>query len=86
MWGQNPHRTFYSGQIVSSPAVAEVDGTTSLFVAGGKTMYRLDAGTGEEIWRFDAAFFDLTDDLDTNDDVPSAPADRREVTDMGPSH
>ena len=68
------HDTVYSGQIVSSPAVADVDGEPSLFVAGGKTMYRLDAGTGEERWRFDAAFFDLSDDLDANDDVPS---DRR---------
>ena len=69
------HDTVYSGQIVSSPAVADVDGSTSLFVAGGKTMYRLDAGTGDEIWRFDAAFFDLNDDLDTNDDVPSGARD-----------
>jgi polyvinyl alcohol dehydrogenase (cytochrome) len=64
------HDRVYSGQIVSSPAVAEVEGETALFVAGGKTMYRLDADTGEERWRFDVSFFDRSDDLGTNDDVP----------------
>lgn len=65
------HDLVYSGQIVSSPAIAEVDGQSSLFVAGGKTMYRLDADTGDEVWRFDVSFFDLTDDRTANDDVPS---------------
>jgi outer membrane protein assembly factor BamB len=64
------HDRVYSGQIVAGPAVAEVEGETALFVAGGKTMYRLDAATGEERWRFDVSFFDLDDDLATNDEVP----------------
>ena len=44
------HATVYSGQIIASPAVVEVGGRQTVFVAGGKTMYALDAGTGDEIW------------------------------------
>ena len=39
-----PHPTVYSGQIVSSAAVAEVDGRTLVYFGGGKTLYALDAG------------------------------------------
>lgn len=64
------HEPVYSGQIVASPAVTDVDGVESVFVASGKTMYRLDAASGRELWRFDVATFDLSDDLTTNDEVP----------------
>jgi polyvinyl alcohol dehydrogenase (cytochrome) len=47
------HPTVYSGQIVSSAAVADVQGRRMVFFAGGRTMYGLDATTGKEIWSHD---------------------------------
>ena len=44
------HRNVYAGQIVSSPAVADLDGERWVFIGSGKTLYALDAATGEERW------------------------------------
>ena len=41
----------YSGQIVGSAAVAEVDGERTVFVPAGKTMYALRASDGHVRWR-----------------------------------
>src|SRR5690606_803223 len=56
------HPTVYSGQIVGSPAVADVADEQLVFVPGGRTLYALDAGTGGERWRFDVSRFDDEDD------------------------
>ena len=45
------HPNVYSGQIVSSPAVADVEGERTVFVAGGKTLYALRADDGQLLWR-----------------------------------
>jgi polyvinyl alcohol dehydrogenase (cytochrome) len=45
------HRNVYAGQIVSSPAVADVDGERTVFIAAGKTLYALGATDGDERWR-----------------------------------
>lgn len=44
------HPTVYSGQITTSPAVADVGDDRTVFVGAGKTMYALDAETGQERW------------------------------------
>lgn len=44
------HPNVYSGQIVSSAAVGEVDGELLVFVASGKTLYALRASDGEPRW------------------------------------
>jgi outer membrane protein assembly factor BamB len=62
----DPHPTVYSGQIVSSAAVADVDGRSLVYFGGGKTLYALDAATGEEVWAFDTAVFDLEDEHDVD--------------------
>ena len=38
----------------ASADVRRMDGGERVFVAGGETLYALDAATGREIWRFDA--------------------------------
>jgi polyvinyl alcohol dehydrogenase (cytochrome) len=45
-----PERLVYSGQIVGSPAVADVRGTRTVFVPSGKTMYALRASDGKVRW------------------------------------
>jgi polyvinyl alcohol dehydrogenase (cytochrome) len=45
-----PHDTVYSGQIVSSASVAEIDERQLVYFAGGKTLYALAADTGDEVW------------------------------------
>lgn len=45
-----PHEQVYAGQIVSSAAVADVGGTRTVYFGAGKTLYALDAATGEEVW------------------------------------
>ena len=45
------HEQVYAGQIVSSAAVADVDGVRIVYFGAGKTLYALDAATGEERWR-----------------------------------
>jgi polyvinyl alcohol dehydrogenase (cytochrome) len=44
------HRNVYAGQIVSSPAVADLADGRALFIGSGKTLYSLDADTGDERW------------------------------------
>jgi polyvinyl alcohol dehydrogenase (cytochrome) len=44
------HPRVYSGQIVASPAVADVDDERLVFFAAGKTVYALDAATGDARW------------------------------------
>jgi polyvinyl alcohol dehydrogenase (cytochrome) len=44
------HQSVYAGQIVSSPAVADLDGERWVFIGSGKTMFALSAADGEERW------------------------------------
>ena len=44
------HRNVYAGQIVSSPAVADVDGERLVVIGAGKTLYGLVAADGTERW------------------------------------
>jgi len=45
------HRNVYAGQIVSSPAVADVGGERRVFIGAGKTLYGIAAADGAERWR-----------------------------------
>ena len=45
-----PHPRVYAGQIVSSAAVAKVDGVRTVFFGGGKTLYALRASDGKQRW------------------------------------
>jgi outer membrane protein assembly factor BamB len=45
------HENVYSGQIVSSAAVADVGGERTVFFGGGKTLYALRADDGRLLWR-----------------------------------
>ena len=45
------HDKVYAGQIVSSAAVADVDGVRTVFFAGGKTLYALRPPTASWCWR-----------------------------------
>jgi polyvinyl alcohol dehydrogenase (cytochrome) len=47
------HPTVYSGQIVSSAAVAHIEGEPHVVFGAGKTLYALAADSGEERWRHD---------------------------------
>lgn len=47
-----PERVVYSGQIVGSPAVADVGGAGTVFVPSGKTMFALRASDGTVRWRY----------------------------------
>lgn len=47
------HPTTYSGQIVSSAAVAPVGGERRVFFGGGKTVYALRASDGRLQWRYE---------------------------------
>ena len=40
----------YAGNIVSSAAVTDVDGTQVVIFASGRTLYALDTATGSELW------------------------------------
>lgn len=44
------HQSVYAGQIVSSPAVVDLDGERWVYIGAGKTLYALDAVTGDERW------------------------------------
>ena len=46
-----PQKNVYSGQIVSSAAVADVAGERRVFFASGKTLYALDAASGSLRWK-----------------------------------
>ena len=45
------HKQVYSGQIVSSAAVADVDGERRVFFASGKTLFALRASDGKLRWK-----------------------------------
>jgi polyvinyl alcohol dehydrogenase (cytochrome) len=45
------HPTTYSGQIVSSAAVADVDGEQTVYFGGGKTLYALRTRDGSVRWK-----------------------------------
>ncbi|MGH9032206.1 MAG: PQQ-binding-like beta-propeller repeat protein [Acidimicrobiia bacterium] len=45
------HPTVYAGQIVSSAAVADVDGTRTVYFGAGKTLYALRARDGSRRWK-----------------------------------
>lgn len=47
------HPEVYAGQIVASPAVADVDGTALVFFASGQTMYAVTAADGAVRWTHD---------------------------------
>ena len=49
-----PHPGVSYGLIVSSASIAPVGGIDRVYVAGGETMYALNAATGELLWEFDA--------------------------------
>lgn len=46
-----PHPSVYAGQIVSSAAVADVEGVRTVYFGAGKTVHALRAGDGELLWR-----------------------------------
>jgi polyvinyl alcohol dehydrogenase (cytochrome) len=70
-----PHPGVSYGAIVSSAAVAEVDGRMTVYVGGGQTMYALDAATGEKLWEFDAGTGCETCDAETErNEILSSPA------------
>jgi polyvinyl alcohol dehydrogenase (cytochrome) len=46
-----PHGATYAGQIVSSAAVDDVDGTRTVYFASGKTVYALRADDGSVRWQ-----------------------------------
>ena len=47
------HGQVYAGQIVSSAAVAEVDGVETVYFASGKTMFALRTKDGKVRWRYE---------------------------------
>ena len=49
-----PHPGVSFGLITSSATIAQVGGRQRVYVAGGETMYALDAATRELLWEFDA--------------------------------
>lgn len=58
-----------------SAAVEDVDGRRVVLVAGGMTMYCLDAATGEKIWEFDAGTGCTTCDSSVErNEIESSPA------------
>jgi polyvinyl alcohol dehydrogenase (cytochrome) len=46
-----PHPSVYAGQIVSSAAVADVNGVRTVYFGAGKTVHALRAEDGELLWR-----------------------------------
>ena len=56
------HERVYAGQIVSSAAVADIDGDRIVYFGGGKTLYALDGSSGDEVWHHQ-----LNPDGDTDD-------------------
>jgi outer membrane protein assembly factor BamB len=63
------------GAIASTAAVETVGGKQRVFVAGGETMYALDAATGAKVWEFDAGTGCTTCDAKTErNEITSSPA------------
>jgi polyvinyl alcohol dehydrogenase (cytochrome) len=70
-----PHPGASYGAIVSTATVADVDGQQRVYVAGGQTMYALNAATGHEVWEFDAGTGCTTCDAQTErNEILSSPA------------
>ena len=70
-----PHPGVSYGAIVSSASVAEVNDRTMVYIAGGETMYALDAVSGDKVWEFDAGTGCTTCDADTErNEILSSPA------------
>ncbi|HEX5614435.1 MAG TPA: PQQ-binding-like beta-propeller repeat protein [Acidimicrobiia bacterium] len=64
------HPRVYSGQIVASPAVADVGDDRLVFFASGKTMYALDAANGDVQWEHEVG--EVGDDTDPTE-IQSSP-------------
>ncbi len=63
------------GAVVSTAVVETVGGEQRVFVAGGETMYALDAASGQEVWEFDAGTGCTTCDKRTErNEITSSPA------------
>jgi polyvinyl alcohol dehydrogenase (cytochrome) len=63
------------GLISSTATIAEVAGKQRVFVAGGETMYALDAATGQPVWQFDAGTGCTTCDATSErNEITSSPA------------
>ncbi len=63
------------GLISSTATIAEVGGKQRVFIAGGETMYSLDAGTGQLVWQFDAGTGCTTCDATSErNEITSSPA------------
>jgi polyvinyl alcohol dehydrogenase (cytochrome) len=60
----------YAGNIVASAAVAELDGTSLVVFASGRTLYALDATTGTERWSYAVG----TADPEDFTEIESSPA------------
>jgi polyvinyl alcohol dehydrogenase (cytochrome) len=60
-----PHPGISYGAIAGTPSIVKVNGKWVVYVAGGETMYALDAGTGKKIWEFDAGTGCTTCDAST---------------------
>src|SRR5690242_3407693 len=58
-----PQKNVYSGQIVASAAVADVDGERRVFFASGKTVYALRAADGALRWKHELNPKGTADDL-----------------------
>jgi len=64
------HRNVYAGQIVSSPAVTDVDGDRLVLIGAGKTLYALAAADGSERWRHELG---EPGDVDEPTEIESSP-------------
>ena len=64
------HRNVYAGQIVSSPAVADVGEDRFVFLGAGKTLYALNAVDGAERWRHELG---TAGDVDEPTEIESSP-------------
>lgn len=64
------HETVYAGQIVSSAAVADVNGTRTVYFGAGKTLYALRARDGSLRWKHELG--DPGDDDDPTE-IESSP-------------
>jgi polyvinyl alcohol dehydrogenase (cytochrome) len=65
-----PHGQVYAGQIVSSAAVADVDGVRTVYFGGGKTLYALRARDGKTRWAFETG---RPGDRDDPTEIESSP-------------
>ncbi len=64
------HRNVYAGQIVSSPAVADVDDERLVVIGAGKTLYALAAADGTERWHHELG---EAGDADEPTEIESSP-------------